>query len=133
MPHDKNGRELKEGDIVNMQFKVREVSQLENYCNCSLESVLPLYPGNGSTVLSGVNTRQVELFESAVVEENTKAAGVSLEDVKQFQQDLAVADKTEDAPLAPSDLVAPVMTHAQLNQFVHDLHARLDAVEKALA
>lgn len=60
MPHDKNGKELKSGDIVTMKFKVVEVYKGEEACNLNLESVEKMYPYEyGSQAM--VNTKQVEL------------------------------------------------------------------------
>jgi len=60
MPHDANGNVIKNGDRVKVAFIVKEVYQGEEYCNCSLETVHPMYPGEHKTALT-VNTRQVEL------------------------------------------------------------------------
>ena len=59
MPHDKNDSVLKPGDVVIMEFVVKDVHGYEDYCNVSLESVEPLHPGSHKTTLSAVNTRQV--------------------------------------------------------------------------
>lgn len=59
MPHDINGKKLKVGDRVTMEFTVLDVMTNEDYCNCTLASVQPFYPGNGSTNLSAVNTKQL--------------------------------------------------------------------------
>ncbi len=60
MPHDRNGRLLKVGDIVNMTFKIKDIYNTEEYCNVSLESVLSMPPTENKTTLSAVNTKQVE-------------------------------------------------------------------------
>lgn len=143
MPHDANGQTLKAGDRVTMEFEVTEVTELDNYCNISLESVLPIYPGTGKTALHAVNSRQVILVvpetqeaqpevdevQQAQIAQNQQAAGVSLADAQAFQQSLAESKSQEEAVLSPSDLVPPSLTHAQLNAFVHDIHARVTKLE----
>jgi hypothetical protein len=64
MPHDKNGKEVVIGQEVIMRFKVTAVMQGTEYCNVNLESVEKLYPGNYPTLLSAVNTKQLEVIES---------------------------------------------------------------------
>jgi hypothetical protein len=60
MPHDLNGDELKPGDRVLMEFRVKSVHATEELCNVDLESVQPFYPHRDQyTTLSAVNTRQV--------------------------------------------------------------------------
>ena len=39
MPHDCKGVELKPGDIVYIQAKVRDISQKDADCNCTLEVI----------------------------------------------------------------------------------------------
>jgi hypothetical protein len=60
MPHDCNGKLLKVGDVVNMQFKIKEIHNTEEYCNVNLESVLTMPPTGNRTTLGAVNTKQVE-------------------------------------------------------------------------
>ncbi len=60
MPHDVNGRVIKKGDRVNVRCVVKEVQAGEEYCNCLLETVHPMYPAEHKTSLV-VNTRQAEL------------------------------------------------------------------------
>ncbi len=59
MPHDKNGVELKTGDVVTMEFVVKDVYPNVEYCSITLESVEPLYPGDVKTTLMSVNTKQI--------------------------------------------------------------------------
>lgn len=59
MPQDKNGTELKTGDVVTMEFVVKYVYLGVEYSNITLESVESLYPGETKTMLTSVNTKQV--------------------------------------------------------------------------
>jgi hypothetical protein len=61
MPHDVNGRLLKVGDRVTVTCLITGISQSENYCNLSLETVQPMAPGTYKSQLS-LNTKQVELI-----------------------------------------------------------------------
>ena len=57
MPHDYFGREIKVGDIVNIPFVVKNVSEGE-FCNVDLESVYKM-PGNDTKLtIAAVNTKQ---------------------------------------------------------------------------
>jgi hypothetical protein len=60
MPHDKHGNKLNSGDIVIVRFTVKDVYDGTDYCNLSLETVDPMYPGENKTALT-LNTQQVEL------------------------------------------------------------------------
>lgn len=62
MPHDRNNQELKAGDRVNIACVVKEVHTGTDYCNITLETVEPMYPGNHKTTLV-LNTKQVEKVE----------------------------------------------------------------------
>lgn len=59
MPHDKNGNLLEVGDDVIIRAKVTQVHTGEEYCNLSLESVEPMYPGDSKNQFT-LNTKQVE-------------------------------------------------------------------------
>lgn len=59
MPHDAEGNLLQVGDIVNLPCKIKEIYMTEEYCNCSLEMVCPMYPTNRKDSVT-VNTRQVK-------------------------------------------------------------------------
>lgn len=59
MPHDKNGAELKVGDVVTVEATVKELSTGVEFCNIQLETVDPMYPGNAKTGLGWVNAKQV--------------------------------------------------------------------------
>lgn len=60
MPHDRNGRELKAGDRVLVPCVVREVYSGEEFCNVTLDTVEPMFPGEHRTALT-LNARQVLL------------------------------------------------------------------------
>ena len=59
MPHDIKGDILKVGDIVNLQCKVKEIHNTEEFCNATLETILPMFPGEHKTVVT-INTKQVK-------------------------------------------------------------------------
>jgi hypothetical protein len=63
MPHDKNGKELKVGDRVNVEYEVTAVHTGEEYCNVSLQTVEPMFPGDSKTPAT-LNAKQVELLDS---------------------------------------------------------------------
>jgi len=58
MPHDAAGNLIQKGDLVKVTFVVKDVYASDEYCNCSLETVAPMYPGEHKTALT-VNTKQV--------------------------------------------------------------------------
>lgn len=62
MPHDKNGRALSAGDEVTIRAKVVDVNAGEEYCNVSLDTVEPMYPGEHKTHIV-LNAKQVEKAE----------------------------------------------------------------------
>lgn len=72
MPHDMNDRLLQVGDRVTVEFEVVSISTAEEYCNCNIATVIPMYPGE-SKVQLWVNTRQVELVAPVPVEETANA------------------------------------------------------------
>ena len=60
MPHDVNGKILKQGDKVLVRCTVLSVGADGDYCNANLETDLAM-PGNGvKTKISAINTRQIE-------------------------------------------------------------------------
>lgn len=59
MPHDKNGEEIKAGDLVTLKCRVTLVNTNSDYCNAQLETVERMSPGHHTTSIS-VNTSQVE-------------------------------------------------------------------------
>lgn len=69
MPHDKNGTLLQEGDEVLVRATVRSlISTGDDYCNVTLDTVEPMYPGTEKTGIS-LNAKQVEKVTAAAVEE----------------------------------------------------------------
>lgn len=60
--HDKNGKPLKEGDLVSVLFKIRSVSADQDYCNITIDTV-EVMPGDGTTSCLTLNAKQVELVE----------------------------------------------------------------------
>jgi hypothetical protein len=58
MPHDMDGTELKQGDRVLVECKVTQLSTGEDYCNTTLETVVPMQP-QGSPCTLVVNAKQV--------------------------------------------------------------------------
>lgn len=58
MPHDCDGTKLNIGDIVLIEAVVKEIHQIEDYCNLNLETSLAMPPGNHKTPLS-LNALQV--------------------------------------------------------------------------
>jgi hypothetical protein len=66
MPHDKNGNLLVKGDRVSLECVVKEVtSQGEEYCNVTLETVEPMYPGTHKTVVTANAKQVVRIGEDA--------------------------------------------------------------------
>lgn len=62
MPHDRNSRKVEPGQIVRVDFKVKQVHLTEEYCNLDLETVWPMHPGDSRTALT-LNAKQVEVKE----------------------------------------------------------------------
>jgi len=58
MPHDRDGKELKIGDKVNVECRVKEIHVTATLCNLTLETTefMPTYHGGTHIVL---NTKQV--------------------------------------------------------------------------
>lgn len=76
MPHDAIGREIIQGDIVMVPFKVKRVHPMPEGCNVDLESVQGM-PGSGHpSTFHAINTRQTlrhnrtDKYEFAVAEED---------------------------------------------------------------
>lgn len=64
MPHDRNGRQLKAGDVVTMAFRVREISSTsETQCNVTLEALNT--PDGEHAPVVACNSRFAEWLESA--------------------------------------------------------------------
>lgn len=59
MPHDRQGNTLKEGDIVMLPVKVKSLAVGEDYCNVTVETLHPMFPGDRHDAFT-LNTRQLE-------------------------------------------------------------------------
>lgn len=57
MPHDRDGKLLQVGDLVDVPCIVKEIHATEEFCNATLEIVQPMFPGNNRTTIV-VNTKQ---------------------------------------------------------------------------
>jgi hypothetical protein len=58
MPHDKNGELLKVGDKVIVECEVTDVQGHPEFCNMSVKTVEPMFPGNSPTTIT-LNCKQV--------------------------------------------------------------------------
>lgn len=81
MSHDKNGKLVQVGDVVAVEFKVKSVMGGEDFCNCSLESIIPMLP-TGEPCSMSLNLGQTELVDPM---EETKAELLGTIDVLQKQ------------------------------------------------
>lgn len=61
MPHDKNGKLLREGDEVFLRCKVTQIQPSMEYCNLNLVTVEPMFPSTTPFTLTA-NAKQVELI-----------------------------------------------------------------------
>lgn len=62
MPHDKNGKELKAGDLVTVTCRVVQTFSYLDYCNVNLETCEPMSPDAHYCGVS-LNSRQVEKLD----------------------------------------------------------------------
>lgn len=62
MPHDRNGKLLKVGDVVNVPCRVTQLHEGTEHCNVQLETLEPMPPYTEPYTLS-LNTRQTELAQ----------------------------------------------------------------------
>lgn len=62
MPHDINGQLLSEGDFVTVRCVVKAVNPFEEYCNVTLETVEPMFPGDNKSGIT-LNAKQVTKAE----------------------------------------------------------------------
>lgn len=62
MPHDIDGREIKAGDRVTIECIVRTVSTGLEYCNVTMDTVEPMFPGEHKTCYTA-NAKQVRKVE----------------------------------------------------------------------
>lgn len=56
--HDKNGRPLSVGDVVLVECKVTTCHAGTDFCNLTVETVEPMYPGTNRTTIT-LNAKQV--------------------------------------------------------------------------
>lgn len=63
--HDKNGTELKKGDVVLIPAVITELSGGEDFCNVSLESVHGRRPDGCKEYFGAINTGVLVLHERA--------------------------------------------------------------------
>lgn len=61
--HDKNGTELKVGDVVLIQARIKDLSATEDYCNCTLETIHARRPDSKAEVIAAINTAVTVLFK----------------------------------------------------------------------
>lgn len=64
MPHDRNGAEIKEGDIVLVECEVKTICAGEEYCNLTVASVVGRKPDGRAETMS-INAAVVELKPKA--------------------------------------------------------------------
>ena len=73
MPHDSYGHTLSVGDVVYVPCKVKEIHQIEDYCNVSLVTEKAMYPSSDPTSIS-LNAQQVEkIFHREIPPAHSKA------------------------------------------------------------
>ena len=61
MPHDAKGNPIKVGDRVLIECTVERVDAGEEYCNVSLKTIHPMYPGEYKSDVC-LNATQVEVI-----------------------------------------------------------------------
>lgn len=69
MPHDKNGKLIKVGNIVLIPCKVKSITMSEDYCNLTVESLYYMPPYEQPTTYT-LNAKQVILQELEEKEAN---------------------------------------------------------------
>jgi hypothetical protein len=87
MPHDLKGRVLSVGDTVILRCKVKEIHNTEEYCNATLETLQPMFPGENRTGVT-VNTKQTEksvALEPESLARSAYAAYGKVTDFKNFR------------------------------------------------
>lgn len=72
MPHDRNGHLVTEGALVTIPCRVISVGAGEEFHNCTVETLEPMYPGEQKTSLA-LNTQQVELVIESTDEPATES------------------------------------------------------------
>lgn len=61
--HDKNGTELKVGDIVLMPATITHLSPEEDYCNVTIETIHGGRPNGKKSTMSAINTAVLVLHD----------------------------------------------------------------------
>lgn len=61
MPHDRDGKLLGVGDSVLIPARIVSITDTEEYCNVSLETSQPMFPGDSRSSIT-LNAKQVVLF-----------------------------------------------------------------------
>jgi hypothetical protein len=59
MPHDRKGNLLAAGDRVTISATVQSVQAGEEYCNVTLETEEPMYPGTDKSFIT-LNAKQID-------------------------------------------------------------------------
>lgn len=54
--HDRNGTLLKQGDLVTVTARITQLSEGENYCNVSLETLDGRRPDGSKETIGAINT-----------------------------------------------------------------------------
>lgn len=62
MPHDRDGKLLHVGDVVYVPAHVTAIEQTEEFCNVTLATSQPMYPGHERSTLT-LNAKQVVRVE----------------------------------------------------------------------
>lgn len=57
MPHDRDGKELKVGDIVHIPCRIKEIHLTEEYCNLNVRSLQKMFPSDNFSDFV-INSRQ---------------------------------------------------------------------------
>lgn len=68
--HDRNGTELRQGDIVLVPARITELNGGEEFCNVSLESTLGRRPDGLKEHFYGINTGCCILLERPAVQKD---------------------------------------------------------------
>jgi len=61
--HDKDGKPLRVGDKVTIEYEIVESAATEDYCNLKVKTVLPFYPDVNRFDTSWVNSKQTSKVE----------------------------------------------------------------------
>ena len=72
MPHDRDKKELRVGDLVNIAARIIEIHQTAEFCNVTLETLQPM-PPSGSLTRLHLNAMQV-VRDPAVVRKRVPRA-----------------------------------------------------------